>query len=40
MFQKLAPLLILVMFAIGAYFMVKSMHNLTNMTQNKNEIKK
>ncbi|WP_295419875.1 hypothetical protein [Sulfurovum sp.] len=40
MFQKLAPLIILAMFAAGAYFMVKGMHNATNMAKVKKEIKK
>lgn len=31
MFQKLAPLIVLAMFAIGAYFMVQGMHNATEM---------
>jgi len=30
-FQKIAPLIILAMFAIGAYFMVQGMKNATNM---------
>jgi len=40
MFQKLAPLIVLAMFAIGAYFMVQGMHSATNMAKNKNEAKK
>jgi hypothetical protein len=39
MFQKLAPLIVLAMFAIGAYFMIQGMHNATNMSKNKNEVK-
>ena len=31
MFQKYAPLLILVLFAIGAYFMVQGMQEATSM---------
>ena len=40
MFQKIAPLLVLLMFAVGAYFMVQGMQNATNMAKNKNEVKK
>jgi len=39
MFQKLAPLIVLAMFAVGAYFMVQGMQNATNMAKPKNEIK-
>ena len=39
MFQKIAPLIILAMFAIGAYFMVQGMHNATHMSKNKKEVK-
>ncbi len=39
MFQKLAPLIVLAMFAIGAYFMVQGMHNATNMAKSKKETK-
>ncbi len=35
MMQKFAPLIILAMFAIGAYFMVHSMHTVSNMTTQK-----
>ncbi len=35
MMQKFAPLIILAMFAIGAYFMVQGMNNATNMTTQK-----
>ncbi|WP_154806469.1 MULTISPECIES: hypothetical protein [Sulfurovum] len=31
MFQKIAPLIVLAMFAIGAYFMVQGMKNATEM---------
>jgi len=31
MFQKIAPLIVLALFAIGAYFMVKGMHHATKM---------
>jgi len=31
MFQKLAPLIVLAMFAVGAYFMVQGMKNATSM---------
>jgi len=40
MFQKYAPLVILAMFAIATYFMVNGMHNASNMTKKKVEIKK
>jgi hypothetical protein len=40
MFQKLAPLIILAMFAIGAYFMLQGMHNATNMAKGKKEVTK
>jgi len=39
MFQKLAPLIILAMFAIGAYFMVQGMHSATHMAKSKKESK-
>ena len=35
MFQKLAPLLILALFAIGAYFMVNGMHNAMDLADHK-----
>ncbi|SFV90457.1 hypothetical protein MNB_SV-4-1351 [hydrothermal vent metagenome] len=35
MFQKLAPLIILALFAIGAYFMVKGMHHATKLSDPK-----
>jgi len=31
MFQKIAPLIVLAMFAIGAYFMIKGMHQATKL---------
>jgi UDP-N-acetylmuramyl pentapeptide phosphotransferase/UDP-N-acetylglucosamine-1-phosphate transferase len=31
MFEKFTPLIILAMFAIGAYFMIMGMENATNM---------
>jgi len=40
MFQKLAPLLVLAMFAVGAYFMVQGMQNATDMAKSKKEVKK
>jgi len=39
MFQKLAPLVVLAMFAIGAYFMIQGMQNATNMAKPKLESK-
>jgi len=39
MFQKLAPLLVLGMFAVGAYFMVQGMKNATNMAKTNTETK-
>jgi hypothetical protein len=38
MFQKIAPLIVLAMFAIGAYFMIQGMHNATQMAQSKKEL--
>jgi len=35
MLQKLAPLIILALFAIGAYFMVKGMHNAMDLADHK-----
>jgi hypothetical protein len=35
MFQKLAPLLILAMFAIGAYFMIQGMHSAMDLSDHK-----
>jgi len=31
MFEKFTPLIVLAMFAIGAYFMIMGMENATNM---------
>ncbi len=31
MFQKIAPLIVLAMFAIGAYFMIKGMQHATKL---------
>jgi hypothetical protein len=35
MFQKFAPLIILAMFAAGAYFMIQGTHQATQMAQGK-----
>jgi uncharacterized protein (UPF0333 family) len=35
MFQKLAPLIVLAMFATGAYFMIKGMHHATKLADPK-----
>ncbi len=35
MFQKLTPLIVLAMFAAGAYFMVKGMHHATKLANPK-----
>jgi len=35
MFQKLAPLIVLAMFAAGAYFMIKGMHHATHLADPK-----
>jgi len=35
MFQKLAPLIILVLFGAGAYLMIQGMENAINMAQPK-----
>jgi len=44
MFQKIAPLIILLMFATGMYFMMQGMDNAVNMAKGtskpKKEIKK
>jgi len=40
MFQKIAPLIVLAMFAIGAYFMIQGMHNATQMAKGKDTITK
>lgn len=39
MFQKFAPLIVLAMFAVGAYLMIQGMKNATNMAQPKQESK-
>lgn len=40
MFQKLAPLIVLVMFGAGVYLMMKGMDNAVSMTKTKQEVKK
>ncbi len=35
MFQKFTPLIILALFAAGAYFMVKGMHHATKLSDPK-----
>ena len=40
MFQKLAPLLVLVLFGAGVYLMMQGMNNAVAMTKEKKEIKK
>jgi len=40
MLQKLTPLIVLFLFAIGAYFMIQGMHHAVNMTKSKKELKK
>ncbi len=42
MLQKLAPLIVLAMFATGMYFMIKGMDNAVEMTTpgKKSEVKK
>ncbi len=35
MFQKIAPLIILALFAIGAYFMINGMHHATKLADPK-----
>ena len=40
MLKKLTPLIVLVMFAIGAYFMMQGMDNAVDMIKPKKEIKK
>ncbi len=35
MFQKIAPLIVLALFAIGAYFMVRGMHHATKLADPK-----
>ncbi|MCB4758498.1 MAG: hypothetical protein LGB02_03940 [Sulfurovum sp.] len=36
MLQKIAPLIILAMFVVGAYFMVQGMHSATQLAKPKN----
>jgi uncharacterized protein (UPF0333 family) len=38
MFQKIAPLIILAMFAVGAYFMIQGMHSATAMAKSKDTL--
>ncbi len=40
MLKKLTPLLVLALFALGAYFMMQGMDNAVHMTKSKKEIKK
>ncbi len=40
MFQKLAPLIVLVLFGFGVYVMMLGMDNAVAMTKSKKEIKK
>ena len=40
MIKKLAPLVVLALFAIGVYFMMQGMSNAIDMTKNKKEINK
>jgi len=40
MLQKLAPLIILALFATGLYFMIQGMDNAVEMTKSKKEVKK
>ena len=40
MFQKLAPLIILALFATGLYFMIQGMDNAVEMTKSKPATKK
>jgi ABC-type dipeptide/oligopeptide/nickel transport system permease subunit len=40
MLKKLTPLIVLAIFALGAYFMMKGMDQAVDMTQSKKEIKK
>ena len=37
MFQKLTPLIILLLFAIGAYFMIEGMNSAVNMSLGPNK---
>lgn len=38
--KKLTPLIILVLFGLGAYFMMQGMNKAIHMTKEKHEIKK
>ncbi len=38
MFQKLTPLIVLAMFAIGAYFMMQGMHQATQLAKGNKEV--
>ena len=40
MFQKLAPLLVLVLFGAGVYLMMQGMDNAVAMTKTKQEVAK
>ncbi len=40
MLKKLTPLIVLALFALGAYFMMQGMDNAVNMSKEKKEIKK
>ena len=40
MLKKLTPLLVLALFALGAYFMMQGMDNAVDMTKSQKEIKK
>jgi len=40
MLKKLTPLIVLALFALGAYFMMQGMDNAVDMTKAKKEIKK
>lgn len=40
MLKKLTPLIVLALFAFGAYLMMKGMDNAVHMTKVKKEIKK
>ncbi len=40
MFQKLAPLIVLILFGTGVYLMMQGMDDAVRMTKEKKEIKK
>ncbi|MCW8822402.1 MAG: hypothetical protein OQK45_09245 [Sulfurovum sp.] len=40
MLKKLTPLIVLILFALGAYLMMKGMDKAVHMTKEKHEIKK